>query len=53
LEKLAAQAPIVDHILQYRQLAKLKSTYVEGLLTNKTRNLTNFFISVLPSYNQR
>lgn len=33
LEKLAAQAPIVDHILQYRQLAKLKSTYVEGLLT--------------------
>ena len=33
LEKLASQAPIVDHILQYRQLAKLKSTYVEGLLS--------------------
>ncbi|MBS9338045.1 DNA polymerase I [Fructobacillus sp. M2-14] len=32
LEKLAPQAPIVDHILQYRQLAKLKSTYVDGLL---------------------
>lgn len=33
LEKLASQAPIVDNILQYRQLAKLKSTYVEGLLS--------------------
>ncbi|GMA69204.1 DNA polymerase [Leuconostoc litchii] len=33
LEKLAAQAPIVDHILQYRQLAKLKSTYIDGLLS--------------------
>ncbi|MBS9334587.1 DNA polymerase I [Fructobacillus sp. M1-13] len=32
LEKLAPQAPIVDHILSYRQLAKLKSTYVDGLL---------------------
>ena len=32
LEKLASQAPIVEHILQYRQLAKIKSTYVEGLL---------------------
>ncbi|WP_336206470.1 DNA polymerase, partial [Leuconostoc suionicum] len=33
LEKLAPQAPIVDHILQYRQLAKLKSTYIDGLLS--------------------
>lgn len=32
LEKLAPQAPIVEHILAYRQLAKLKSTYVDGLL---------------------
>ncbi|WP_288957876.1 DNA polymerase I [uncultured Leuconostoc sp.] len=32
LEKLAHQAPIVDYVLQYRQLAKLKSTYVDGLL---------------------
>lgn len=32
LEKLRDQAPIVDHILDYRQLAKLQSTYVEGLL---------------------
>lgn len=32
LEKLQAQAPIVDDILQYRQLNKIQSTYVEGLL---------------------
>ena len=29
---MAHQAPIVDYVLQYRQLAKLKSTYVDGLL---------------------
>ncbi|NLS37653.1 DNA polymerase I [Fructobacillus tropaeoli] len=32
LEELAPQAPIVSHILEYRQLAKIKSTYVDGLL---------------------
>ncbi|GAP02248.1 DNA polymerase I [Fructobacillus pseudoficulneus] len=32
LEQLAPQAPIVSHILEYRQLAKIKSTYVDGLL---------------------
>ncbi len=31
LEKLAPYHPIVDLILHYRQLAKLQSTYVEGL----------------------
>ncbi|SEQ65258.1 DNA polymerase I [Granulicatella balaenopterae] len=31
LEKLAPQAPIVHDILEHRQLAKLKSTYVDGL----------------------
>lgn len=31
LEKLAADQPIVSEILEYRQLAKLKSTYAEGL----------------------
>ncbi len=31
LEKLAPEYPIVRDILQYRQLTKLKSTYVEGL----------------------
>ncbi|MEY8744751.1 DNA polymerase I [Bacillales bacterium AN1005] len=32
LEKLAPYHEVVQHILQYRQLAKLQSTYVEGLL---------------------
>ncbi|WP_288528641.1 DNA polymerase I [uncultured Secundilactobacillus sp.] len=32
LEKLAAEAPIVENILRYRQISKIQSTYVEGLL---------------------
>ncbi|WP_461239483.1 DNA polymerase I [Paucilactobacillus sp. N302-9] len=32
LEKLRSQAPIVDNILKYRQISKLQSTYIEGLL---------------------
>ena len=32
LEKLRDQAPVVDLILQYRQIAKIQSTYVTGLL---------------------
>ena len=31
LEKLRAHHPIIDRILEYRQLNKLNSTYVEGL----------------------
>lgn len=31
LEKLAPEQPIVNDILEYRQLAKLKSTYADGL----------------------
>ncbi|MCU5746092.1 DNA polymerase I [Staphylococcus sp. SQ8-PEA] len=31
LEQLQGEHPIIDHILEYRQLAKLQSTYVEGL----------------------
>ncbi len=31
LEKLAPEHPIVSNILEYRQLAKLKSTYADGL----------------------
>ncbi|MDD6308037.1 MAG: DNA polymerase I [Clostridia bacterium] len=31
LEKLAPKHPIVAHVLEYRQLAKLKSTYADGL----------------------
>ena len=32
LEKLRYEAPIVDKVLEYRQYAKLKSTYADGLL---------------------
>src|SRR5699024_12405813 len=28
LEKLQAEAPIVEHILKYRQIAKIQSTYI-------------------------
>lgn len=31
LEKLAPEYPLVEKILEYRQLAKLKSTYADGL----------------------
>ena len=36
LEKLKDDYPIVKHILAYRQYAKLKSTYVEGLIAVMT-----------------
>jgi DNA polymerase-1 len=32
IEGLRGKHPMVDHLLDYRQLAKLKSTYVDGLL---------------------
>ena len=32
LEKLRDEAPIVEHILNYREIAKIQSTYVDGLL---------------------
>ncbi|MBE6988370.1 MAG: DNA polymerase I [Ruminococcaceae bacterium] len=32
LEKLRKDAPIVEHILEYRKYAKLKSTYCDGLI---------------------
>lgn len=32
LEKLRDQAPIAEHILNYRTISKIQSTYVEGLL---------------------
>jgi DNA polymerase-1 len=32
LEKLEGKHPVISHILLYRQLGKLQSTYIEGLL---------------------
>ncbi|MFW8052028.1 DNA polymerase I [Vagococcus fluvialis] len=32
LEKLKGESPIIEDILSYRQIAKIQSTYVEGLL---------------------
>ena len=32
LDRLRGEHPLVDKVLQYRQLTKLKSTYVDGLL---------------------
>ena len=32
IESLRGKHPMVDHLLEYRQLTKLKSTYVDGLL---------------------
>lgn len=32
LEKLQGQSPIIDNILNYRTISKIKSTYIEGLL---------------------
>jgi len=32
LEKLAGQHPVVDHLLAYREVEKLRSTYGDGLL---------------------
>ena len=32
LDKLKEQHPIINKILRYRQIVKLKSTYIDGLL---------------------
>lgn len=45
LEKLAESHPIVSHLLQYRELEKLRSTYVDGylpLITTEGRLHTSF-----------
>ena len=46
LEKLRSEDPIIDEILEYRQLQKLNSTYVEGLkpyINPKTNRIHSFF----------
>ena len=46
LEKLKKEDPIISEILDYRQLMKLNSTYVEGLkpyINPKTKRIHSFF----------
>ena len=46
LEKLRGEHPIIEKILDYRQLTKLNSTYVEGLkpyINPKTNRIHSFF----------
>ena len=46
LEKLRGEDPIIEEILEYRQLAKLNSTYIEGLrpyINPKTHRIHSFF----------
>ena len=46
LEKLKKQDPIIEKILDYRQLMKLNSTYIEGLkpyINPKTKRIHSFF----------
>ena len=49
LEKLRGKHPIVDQVLEYRMLTKLKSTYADGLLkviSDDGRIHTNFQMTV-------
>lgn len=46
LEKLRGEHPVIDELLDYRQLVKLNSTYVEGMLpyiNTKTNRIHSFF----------
>ena len=46
LEKLRSEHPIIEKILEYRQLTKLNSTYVEGLkpfINPRTKRIHSFF----------
>ena len=46
LEKLKSESPIIGKILDYRQLSKLNSTYVEGMrpfINPKTGRIHSFF----------
>ncbi len=46
LEKLVEEHPVIEKILEYRQLMKLNSTYVEGMkpyINPKTKRIHSFF----------
>ncbi len=46
LEKLKEEHPVIEKLLEYRQLMKLNSTYVEGMkpyINSKTKRIHSFF----------
>ena len=46
LEKLREEHPVIEKLLEYRQLTKLNSTYVEGMkpyINSKTKRIHSFF----------
>ncbi len=46
LEKLVEEHPVIEKLLEYRQLMKLNSTYVEGMkpfINPKTKRIHSFF----------
>ena len=46
LEKLRDEHPVIEKLLEYRQLSKLNSTYVEGMkpyINPKTKRIHSFF----------
>lgn len=45
IEGLQGKHPIVDHLLTYRQLSKLKSTYIDGLLALMDPNTGRVYTS--------
>ena len=50
LEKLKKEDPIIEQILEYRQLMKLNSTYVEGLkqyINPETKRIHSFFHQII------
>ena len=52
LEKIRNESPIIDKILEYRQLTKLDSTYVEGMrpyINPKTKRIHSFFHQTITS----
>ena len=52
LEKLKKEDPIIEQILEYRQLMKLNSTYVEGLkqyINPETKRIHSFFHQTITS----
>ena len=53
LEKLKGEHPVIEKILEYRQLQKLNSTYVEGLIPYIKEDRKNSFIFSSNSYYNR